>query len=521
MQIFRLCKIFFTCLHFGLHDIVLRQFKYSIIRFFFQIFTFNRKFNENRGIRIRQAFEILGPIFVKFGQTLSTRLDLIPHDIADELTKLQDQVKPFNATISIQIIEKALNRKIEDLFINFEELPAASASIAQIHFARIKNGAFSGHPVAIKVLRPGIIKIIESDLAILKKSASILEKYFSEAKRLRAIDVVKEFEKHLHNELDFLQEAANASQLKRNFEKSNLLVIPKIYWDYCSSNVLVMEKMDGIPINQINNLQKANINLRKLAQDGVEIFFTQVFRDGFFHADMHPGNIFVSNSSQNFGQYIALDFGIVGSLSDYDKNYLAQNFLAFFNHDYHRVAVLHVESGWAPKNTRVEDLEGAIRCVCEPYFDQKLKDISLGRVLLKLFQTSRRFNINIQPQLILLQKTLFSIEGLGRQLDPNLNLWETAKPFLEKWTKKQVGIKGWLNHLQHELPQWSKTLPEIPRLFHQTLLNISQEKTRHTQDLIKLIYQEQKKIHRCNKILTIILSTAIFLFFFHLFLMLT
>jgi ubiquinone biosynthesis protein len=469
MRSVRFWKIIWTLFYqFGLHEVALSHLQHKGIRCLLRLLP-GRRQTLPRGVRLRLALESLGPIFIKFGQVLSTRPDLLPADVAIELAKLQDQVPPFDSQQAIALIEHALGAPIDTLFDEFDPTPVASASIAQVHFARLKTGAHAGKPVAIKVLRPHMLPVIESDLSLLSRLARWIERFWTDGRRLKPSEVVAEFDTYLHDELDLMREAANASQLRRNFAGMNMLLVPEMYWDYCRSTVLVMERMTGVPISRTDALRAAGVDLRKLAREGVEIFFTQVFRDGFFHADMHPGNIQVSTANDTFGRYIALDFGIVGALSDFDKNYLAQNLLAFFHRDYHRVAVLHVESGWAPETTRVEELEGAIRACCEPYFDKALKDISLGQVLMRLFQTSRRFQVEIQPQLVLLQKTLLNVEGLGRELDPELDLWQTAKPYLERWMSRQVGWRGWLERLQYEMPQWSKTLPQLPRLIHQEL----------------------------------------------------
>ncbi|WP_416191997.1 ubiquinone biosynthesis regulatory protein kinase UbiB [Neisseria sp. CCUG12390] len=411
--------------------------------------------HETLPVRLRLALESLGPIFIKFGQVLSTRPDLIPHDYAVELAKLQDKVPPFDAQLSRSQIEKALGRPIGELYAEFETEPVASASIAQVHKARLH----SGEEVAVKVLRPNILPVIEQDLALMRLGAGWIERLFSDGKRLKPREVVAEFDKYLHDELDLMREAANASQLYRNFKDSGMLIVPKVFYDYCSRDVLTIEWMDGTPVSDVATLKAKGIDLKKLADYGVEIFFTQVFRDGFFHADMHPGNILVADDNR----YIALDFGIVGSLTDYDKRYLAINFLAFFNRDYHRVATAHIESGWVPADTRAEELEAAVRSVCEPIFNKPISQISFGLVLMRLFEVSRRFNVEIQPQLVLLQKTLLNIEGLGRQLDPDLDLWATAKPFLTKWMNEQIGPKALLNNLKNEAPDWAQILPSLPR----------------------------------------------------------
>ena len=417
-----------------------------------------------RAVRLRETLEDLGPMYIKFGQILSTRRDLLPDDIADELALLQDSVPPFPGAQARIIIEKAYGKPIEQVFESFDETPLASASIAQVHAARLLDG----REVVVKVVRPHIRKTIERDLALLYVLAGLAERYWSEGKRLRPREVVAEYEKTILDELDLMREAANASQLRRNFSKSTMLYVPEVYWPWTVRNVMVMERIHGTPISDIDELRKQNIDLKKLSATGVEIFFTQVFRHNFFHADMHPGNIFVSKK----GQYIAVDFGIMGTLSPEDQRYLAENFLAFFNRDYHRVAELHVESGWVPAGTRIDEFESAIRSVCEPIFERPLKDISFGRLLLYLFQTARRFNMVIQPQLVLLQKTLLNIEGLGRELYPDLDLWQTAKPFLERWMSDNIGLRGFASTLRKESGQWLETLPQLPNLVFSALKKI-------------------------------------------------
>src|SRR3954468_22030966 len=417
--------------------------------------------DEPRGQRLRQALERLGPIFVKFGQVLSTRRDLLPLDIADELARLQDRVPPFDPDLALAIIEKSIGRPLAAVFTSIDRTPLASASIAQVHLGFLKDG----REVAVKVLRPGVEAQVARDLALMESAASLVERLSAEGRRLRPREVVAEFARHLDEELDLMREAANASQLRRNFLNSPLLAVPQVYWDLCSERVMVMERMHGIPVSHIAALRAKGHDLKALGRAGVEICFRQVFRDGFFHADMHPGNIFVGDD----GRYIALDFGIMGTLTEADKNYLAQNFLAFFNRDYRRVAQAHLDAGWVPPGTRIDQFEAAIRAVCEPIFARPLKEIYFGRLLLRLFQTSRRFDVYIQPQLVMLQKTLLNIEGLGRDLDPDLDLWTTAKPFLERWMSEQVGWRGLLRNLRQEAPYWANTLPQIPRLVHRVL----------------------------------------------------
>ena len=464
-QLARLVFIAFTLLRFGVDDIALSGLRQRWVRALARIARLGRRYSEPRGVRLRRALERLGPIFVKFGQVLSTRRDLLPLDVADELAKLQDRVPPFPGTESVAIVERAFGRPIGEVFASFDAEPVASASIAQVHFAVLHGG----RDVAVKVLRPGMLAAIEGDLALLHRLAAWVDRVSLEGRRLKPREVVAEFDGYLHDELDLVREAANAAQLRRNMAGLALVEVPEMVWTLCTPDVMVMQRMRGIPISQTEKLLAAGVDLKKLARDGVTIFFTQVFRDGFFHADMHPGNIQVSIEAGTFGRYIALDFGIVGTLTDSDRDYLAQNFTAFFRRDYKRVAELHVESGWVPPSTRIDALESAVRTVCEPLFDRPLKDISLGQVLLRLFQASRRFNVVIQPQLVLLQKTLLNVEGLGRQLDPDLDLWTTAKPFLERWMSEQIGWVGLAERFKDEAPRYAKLLPELPRLLHAAL----------------------------------------------------
>ena len=458
-QLFRLLKISWVLVRHGLDELILATHLFRPVRFigFFLPWHWLPRREQDRGVRIRRALEDLGPIFVKFGQILSTRRDLLPDDIAIELAKLQDQVAPFPGEQARAIIEKAYGCAIDEVFSEFDVKPLASASIAQVHAATLKDG----DEVVIKVLRPDILPVIKRDISLLYIIANKVERFWSMGRQLRPVDVVHEIEKTLLDELDLMREAANASQLRRNFENSELIYIPEVYWPHTRKNVMVLERISGTPVSDIDELVRRGIDLKTLSERGVIIFFTQVFHHSFFHADMHPGNIFVADN----GQYIAVDFGIMGTLNSLDQRYLAENFLAFFNRDYHRVAELHVQSGWVDEDTRVEEFESAIRTVCEPIFDRPLKDISFGQLLLRLFQTARRFNMEVQPQLILLQKTLLNIEGLGRQLYPDLDLWQTAKPFLEDWIKDQIGPRAVARQIKNNLPGWLEKAPQMPGLF--------------------------------------------------------
>ena len=459
-EIFRLLNIQRILIRHGMDEIVFATHLFRPIRFILYLLPWNwsRKAHASRAVRLRRVLEDLGPVFVKLGQQLSTRRDMLAEDIAEEFEKLQDSVKPFSGKEARAIIEKAYGLPIEEVFTYFEEKPLASASVAQVHSARLKDG----RDVIVKVLRPDILKVIQRDIGILHFLSRQAERYSKDGEKLKPSNVVSEFEKTLLNELDLMREAANASQLRRNMADSDTLYIPEVDWELTRKNVMVMERIEGAQINDLDALRKMDVDLAKLAQTGVDLFFTQVFRDSYFHADMHPGNIFVSKDEHGNTRIILVDFGIMSSLSEFDQRYLAENFLAFLNKDYQRVAELHVESGWVPANTRVDEFEFAIRAVCEPLFDRPLRDISFGTLLLRLFQTARRFNMVIMPQLILLQKTLINIEGLGRELYPDLNLWEAAKPAMEQWMRDRVGVRGLLKGTQKNIPYWVDRLPELP-----------------------------------------------------------
>jgi len=487
-RFFRGAFIVWVVLRYGLDELVLSGFEHPLLALLRRFITVGRDLRAPRGLRLREALERLGPIFVKFGQVLSTRRDLMPPDIAEELAHLQERVPPFPSAVAVAIIEKAFGKPLNQVFAAFEQTPVASASIAQVHFAQLHDG----REVAVKVLRPEMLQVIEKDLGLMRVMAGWVERLSRDGKRLKPRQVVAEFDKYLHDELDLIREASNAAQLRRNMQDLDLVLIPEMHWDWCRTEVLVMERMKGVPISQVERLRAAGVDIPRVAREGVTIFFTQVFRDGFFHADMHPGNIQVSLAPETFGRLISLDFGIVGTLTPTDKEYLAQNFTAFFRRDYKRVAELHVESGWAPPHTRIDELEAAIRAVCEPYFDRPLKEISLGMVLMRLFQTSRRFQVEIQPQLVLLQKTLLNIEGLGRELDPELDLWSTAKPFLEKWMLEQVGPQRLWQQLKAEAPLYAKLLPALPRLLHDYLQQRPTDLRREVQELVR----EQRRTNR-------------------------
>ena len=459
---FRLIAIQRVLVKYGLDDIIKETHLLRPLRFLFYLAPRRRDRSAPAGERIRLALEELGPIFVKFGQAISTRRDLLPPDIADELAKLQDAVPPFPAEEAKAIVERAYGEPVGTVFERFDDEPLAAASIAQVHTAKLKAGT----EVIVKVLRPGVLEQIDRDLHVLRMIASLADRYWEHGKRLRPLEIVDEYEHTILDELDLMREAGNAAQLKRNFQGSDLLYVPEIYWDYCRPEVMVQERIYGTPISDMETLRAAGTNIQALAENGVEIFFTQVFRHNFFHADMHPGNIFVIHTDPEKPKYAAVDFGIVGTLSPEDQRYLAENFLAFFDRDYHRIAKLHLDSGWVPPGTRVDQLETAVRTVCEPIFNKPLAEISFAQMLMRLFRVAQRFNVEIQPQLILLHKTLFNIEGLGRQLYPQLDLWKTAHPVLKRWMDEQVGGRAMLRDVRQNLPQLRDALRELPAILN-------------------------------------------------------
>lgn len=479
---FRVIRINSIFIKHGLDKVVLSIPFFAPVRFFAYLnpYAWFEDKSKTDGERIRLALEELGPIFVKFGQTLSTRGDIFPENIIKELTKLQDSVPPFPGEVAKAIIAAQLGDTVENLFAEFSLVPKASASVAQVHEVKLKH---SYERAIIKVIRPNIEKTINHDIELLYGIARMLNKYWPAAKRLHPVKVVAEFDHIIHDELDLMREAANASQLRRNFKNSDKLYIPKIHWDYVAEKVMVMEYIEGIPISDVAALTEKNIDLKELAERGVDIFFTQVFRDSFFHADMHPGNIFVNPRKTERPEYIAVDFGIVGTLNAADQYYLAANMLAFFQRDYRRVAELHVKSGWVGSKTRVDEFESAVRTVCEPIFEKPLNEISFGKTLMRLFQIGQRFHMEVQPQLVLLQKTLLHIEGLGRQLYPELDLWATAKPFFEKWLKTQIGPKALYTKFLEKQPEWTRELPEIPELIYDVLFQLHEKQKQKSPEI--------------------------------------
>jgi ubiquinone biosynthesis protein len=503
MRFFRLIKILNVLFRFGLDEFVLAHSRLRWLARGLRPLLAWRKLDRPRGERLRLALEHLGPIFVKFGQLLSVRPDLIPADIIEELAKLQDKVPPFPSDQVVAALERAYEEPYTHVFSEFDLQPVASASIAQVHFAVIAMGKEADREAAVKIVRPGIEATISQDIALMDSLARLVAWIGGpDAKRLRPREVVREFEKTIYDELDMIREAANASQLRRNFADGKLLYVPEVFWDYCRPRVLVMERINAIPVNALAELRRNNIDIKRLSREGVEIFFTQVFRDAFFHADMHPGNIFVLKD----GRYSGVDFGIMGTLAESDKRYLAANFMAFFNRDYKRVAQAHIEAGWVPKDTRADEFEAAIRSVCEPIFGKPLKEIYFGRVLLRLFEVSRRFKMEIQPQLVLLQKTLLQIEGLGRQLDPDLDLVTIAKPILKRWMNEQIGVRGLLRHLRDEAPQWATILPQLPRLAHRY---VSRSPQADIERALAAISSEQRSLRRWLVLVVVALCAVV------------
>ncbi|MDO3387853.1 ubiquinone biosynthesis regulatory protein kinase UbiB [Gilvimarinus sp. SDUM040013] len=490
-SLFRLLKILVTAARYRLDLLLPRHSLPWWLRLLLLPLSLFPQRNYSRGQRLRLAMESLGPIFIKFGQLLSTRPDLIPEDIVTELKALQDRVPPFAKEQFLALVETSHGESVDQIFKHFDREPLASASVAQVHAATLHDG----REVVVKVIRPGIARVIEQDTRLLTLMARAVERYSSDGKRLRPVEIVEDYRTTIFDELDLQREAANASQLRRNFLHSPLLYVPEVMWDYCRANVLVLERISGIPVTDLDQLHAQNTNMKKLAERGVEIFFTQVFEHNFFHADMHPGNIFVAREHPDQPQYIAVDMAIVGSLNRADQYYLARNMLAMFRRDYRQVAELHIQSGWVPESTRTEELEAAVRTVCEPIFERPLKDISFGHVLLNLFRTARRFNMEVQPQLVLLQKTLLNIEGLGRQLYPELNLWETAHPFLERWLKQRFHPKSLWTDFKRYGPEWMEKFPEIPHLVFNALQQVqnldevrqelSEQRQQHAEQLRK------------------------------------
>lgn len=505
----RMIYINYVLLKYGLDDIALSTHFLRPLRFLilFSPTRYRKIYYVSKGQRIREALEELGPIFVKFGQLLSTRYDVIPEDIIKELERLQDNVPPFCGKTAERIVTKALNVQLNSVFQNFDQTPLASASIAQVHSATLLNG----QSVVVKVLRPNIQKLIERDVSILKALAALTHRYWKASRQFKPKEMVREFEKSLYDELNLMREAANASQLRRNFQDSEQLYIPEIHWPLTRTNILVMERIYGIPISNTEQLKKQGVDLKALAERGVEIFFTQVFRDCFFHADMHPGNIWVLVKNSDYPQFIAMDFGIMGSLGPKDQRYLAENFLAFFKRNYRRVAELHVESGWVPKSTRIDEFEAAIRTICEPIFERPLRDISFGQMLSQLFQVASRFHVEIQPQFLLLQKTLLNVESMGRKLYPELDLWNTAKPFLENWMKTQIGPLALMQKLKTYGPYWVEKLPELPNLIYSALLNASEHPDKFKEEVkIKSMDKHlSKKYSKTTFIIGIVIGLGI------------
>lgn len=516
-RFFRLMYISYILLKYGLDEVVLETHLFRPLRFliFFSPTRWRKIHHVPRGQRIREALEVLGPIFVKFGQVLSTRVDFVPEDIIKQLVMLQDKVPPFSGTTAQRIILHALGMPLELAFHSFDATPLASASVAQVHAASLLDG----RSVVVKVLRPNANKMIKRDVALLKSIADLAQRYWKASRQFKPKEIVEEFEKHLKDELDLMREAANASQLRRNFKDSSLLYVPEIYWPLTKNNILVMERIYGTPIANIELLKQQGVNLKVLAEKCVEIFFIQAFRDCFFHADMHPGNIWVSVNNPEAPQYIAMDFGIMGTLGPEDQRYLAENFLAFVKRDYRRVAELHRASGWISQNIRIDEFEAAIRTVCEPVFEKPIQEVSFGNMLLRLFQTARRFNIVIQPQLILLQKTLMNVEGLSRQLYPQLDIWNTAKPFLEKWMNSQLGIHALIRKAKNSAPYWMEKLPDLPPLIYRILSNTAEHPSyKSFKNLADMSHVLEKHLAKSRRdiMIGLVLGILVTLAFFYL-----
>lgn len=495
MRSMRFYRIISTLLRYGVDDLIPKRWQPWYLRTLRGTCFWLRNQHKDKplGARLRLALEELGPVFVKVGQMLSTRRDLLEPEIIAQLAMLQDNVPPFPGDQAQRIIEQALGiDSIEQVFVDFVQKPMASASIAQVHSASLRQPNGEIQEVVVKVLRPDIRQIIHADLELMESVAALAARYLPDGRRLKPKEVIREYRKTLLDELDLLREAANAIQLRRNFQDSEVLYIPEVYTKYTRHNVMVMERIAGVPVGDVETLREMGVDLKVLAERGVDIFFTQVFRDSFFHADMHPGNIFVDPSRPMDARYLAIDFGIVGTLSREDKRYLAENFIAFFNRDYRKVAELHVDSGWVPGHINIEEFESAIRTVCEPIFEKPLKEISFGGVLLNLFNTARRFEMEVQPQLVLLQKTLLYVEGLGRNLYPDLDLWKTAKPYLEHWMHDQIGWRAMWRSFKANAPYWAEKLPEMPTLLYDTLQQ-SQSSIKLSQTYMEEILRQQQQ----------------------------
>ncbi|MBQ13255.1 MAG: ubiquinone biosynthesis regulatory protein kinase UbiB [Gammaproteobacteria bacterium] len=490
-HLFRLIKILNVAASYRLYEFLDQQRSISLLRMLLKIYGIpwflSKNARRDKNSRLRLAMQELGPIYIKFGQLLSTRRDFLDSELADELQCLQDNVPPFTSPTIKEVVELSLGTSVASVFSELDSQPLASASVAQVHAGRLKTG----EEVVVKVIRPGIEKTITADLKLLKWAARLVETHLSIGKRLKAIEVIDDYEKIIFDELNLLIEAANTTQLRRNFSDFAVLYVPKIHWDYCRSNIMVMERIYGIPISDIAGLEKNKVNLKKLAETGVEIFFTQVFDHAYFHADMHPGNIFVAENKPDQPQYIAIDCAIIGSLNDDDQQYLAKNLLAIFKRDYRKVAKLHVECGWVPPDTKIHEFETTIRSVCEPIFEKPLKDISFGQLLVQLFRTAGRFNMEVQPSLVLLQKTLLNVEGLGRQLYPELDLWQTALPFLENWNSKRLNPFTLLSRIQENVPGWIEQLPELPKLVIDAATN-----SRQLEEINRSLVKKQQSIEK-------------------------